>query len=279
MNSKKMIEAFSDDLARHGASKETISSYCKSVDIFYSHYNEPSVDNLQSYKNYLLERYTVNTVNVRVYGVNRFLKFLEELEPEDCTPGYRLSSVRQQNGNYLDKVISKKDFEKLKRRLKKDGNMKWYFIVRFLGATGVRVSELTKIKVEHIEQNYMDLCSKGRKVRRIFFPDALCDETLEWLKSRNISSGFIFCNRRGQQITPRGIRIQLKRFAQKYKISEETVYPHSFRHFFALNFLSRFNDISLLADLMGHDSIETTKIYLTKSSEEQRALIDRIVTW
>ena len=65
----------------------------------------------------------------------------------------------------------------------------------------------------------------------------------------------------------------------RYKINPKTVYPHSFRHRFAKNFLKRFNDISLLADLMGHDSIETTRIYLTRSSQEQKALLDRIITW
>lgn len=73
--------------------------------------------------------------------------------------------------------------------------------------------------------------------------------------------------------------MHLKAAARKYRIPEETVYPHSFRHRFAKNFLAQFNDIALLADLMGHESIETTRIYLTKSCEEQRALIDRIVTW
>lgn len=274
-----MIAAFSEYLMRQGASDETVCSYLKSVDVFYASYDKVTIDNLQAYKADLAKKYMVSTVNTRIYGVNRYLKYLEEQEPAESVLTYRLSSIRQQNGNYLDNVISKKNYEKLKRRLKKDGNLKWYFVVHFLGSTGVRVSELRKIKAEHVVQRHMDLCSKGRKMRRIFFPDVLCDEALAWLQSNNISSGYIFCNRRGQQITPRGIRIQLKRFAIKYKIPEETVYPHSFRHRFALNFLSRYNDISLLADLMGHDSIETTKIYLTKSSVEQRKLIDRVVTW
>ena len=78
---------------------------------------------------------------------------------------------------------------------------------------------------------------------------------------------------------PRGISSQLKTLAIRCQIPPETVYPHSFRHRFAKNFLEKFNDISLLADLMGHESIETTRIYLTKSTQEQRELIDKIVTW
>jgi len=126
---------------------------------------------------------------------------------------------------------------------------------------------------------YMDLYSKGGKVRRIYFPEQLRLEVLPWLETQGRSSGFVFINQRGEKITPRGINGQLKTLARRYHIPEDTVYPHSFRHRFAKNFLEKFNDISLLADLMGHESIETTRIYLTKTSGEQRKLIDKIVTW
>ncbi len=102
---------------------------------------------------------------------------------------------------------------------------------------------------------------------------------LSWLAMQGRETGFIFINRQGKPITPRGISSQLKVLARQYKITPDTVYPHSFRHRFAKNFLMKFNDISLLADLMGHESIETTRIYLTRSSDEQRELIDKIVTW
>ena len=88
-----------------------------------------------------------------------------------------------------------------------------------------------------------------------------------------------FLNRFGERITTRGISQQLKNYANKYGMNEKVVYPHSFRHRFAKNFLEKFNDISLLADLMGHESIETTRIYLRRSSSEQQAIIDKIITW
>ena len=93
------------------------------------------------------------------------------------------------------------------------------------------------------------------------------------------TSGYLFCNRFGKRITARGIGYQLKVFAKGYGIDTKVVYPHSFRHRFAKNFLAKFNDIALLADLMGHESIETTRIYLRRTATEQRELIDRIVTW
>lgn len=126
---------------------------------------------------------------------------------------------------------------------------------------------------------YMDLCSKGGKVRRIYFPERLADETKEWLNKRKIKSGFLFLNQQGKQITPRGINSQLKKFAVRYGINPDTVYAHSFRHRFAKNFLEKMNDIALLSDLMGHESIETTRVYLKKSSMEQRELIDKMITW
>ena len=107
----------------------------------------------------------------------------------------------------------------------------------------------------------------------------LKEETEKWLKEKGIISGYLFLNRFGERITVRGISQQLKNYAHKYGLNPKVVYPHSFRHRFAKNFLEKFNDISLLADLMGHESIETTRIYLRKTSSEQQAIVDKVVTW
>lgn len=280
------IEWFGEFLRQRGASANTVGSYLTSVRLYHSLYESVTPENLQAYKKWLLEHYKPSTVNARIYGINQYAAALctadkqsaAVLMPEGGVP-YRLPSVKQQQKPFLDNVISKRDYERLKRCLKRDNNYFWYFAVRYLGATGARVSELIQIKAEHVKIGYMDLYSKGGKVRRIYFPDKLCAETLLWLEERRLSTGFLFTNRQGKQITPRGISSQLKVLARKYQIPPETVYPHSFRHRFAKNFLAKFNDISLLADLMGHESIETTRIYLTRSSAEQRELIDKIVTW
>ena len=89
----------------------------------------------------------------------------------------------------------------------------------------------------------------------------------------------MFLNKEGKQITTRGIAHQLKALAEKYKMNLNVVYPHSFRHRFAKNFLEKRKDIALLADLMGHESIETTRIYLRKTSEEQQEIVDKLVDW
>jgi site-specific recombinase XerD len=107
----------------------------------------------------------------------------------------------------------------------------------------------------------------------------LKQEALAWLSEIGRQSGYLFLNRFGERITTRGISQQLKNYALKYGLNEKVVYPHSFRHRYAKNFLEKFNDIALLADLMGHESIETTRIYLRRSSSEQQEIVDEVITW
>ena len=157
--------------------------------------------------------------------------------------------------------------------------MNWYFVVRYLCATGARISELIQIKIENVEVGYLDIYGKGGKLRRLYIPKKLKTETLKWTSDIGLTSGYLFLNRFGERITTRGISHQLKIFATEYGINPDVVYPHSFRHRFAKNFLDRYNDLALLADLMGHESIETTRIYLRRTANEQQEIIDRIVTW
>ena len=290
---------FEQELERQGKAARTIRIYSRSVFLYFSLYPELSIDHLRDYRCWLLKNYRLNTVNTRIYGINRYLDYLLKAGglPEAFFLGsspiaaddpvirrsqngiYRLCPVKEQQKSFLDNVISQRDYERMKRRLKKDGRLYWYFVVRFLAGTGARISELLQIKMEDLCLGYLDLYSKGGKVRRLFFPRALCEEAIPYFYARGVQSGFIFLNRRGALISSRAIELQLKKLAGQYRIDPATVYPHSFRHRFAKNFLRRFNDISLLADLMGHDSIETTRIYLTRSSQEQKSLLDRVVTW
>ncbi len=116
-------------------------------------------------------------------------------------------------------------------------------------------------------------------MRRLYFPEKLRKEALIWLEKEGRSCGFLFLNTKGERLTPRGISIRLKEFARKYGIDPDQVHPHAFRHLFAKNFLKKNNDIALLADLLGHSSIETTRIYLQQSSREQGKMVEEIVDW
>ena len=268
----KTKNAFEEYLRKRNLSENTITSYLWTVDFYNAHYDEVNKENLLAYKGYLMEFFKPKTVNLRIQGINKYLEYLHKEH-------LQLKAVKVQQKNFLENVISNADYKFLKNQLKKDGNMEWYFVVWYLAATGARVSELIQIKIEHIEVGYFDLYTKGGKLRRLYIPKKLRTETLEWLEETHRSSGYLFLNRYGEKITTRGISQQLKNYADKYGLDKKVVYPHSFRHRYAKNFLEKYNDIALLADLMGHESIETTRIYLRRTASEQQALVDKIVTW
>lgn len=252
--------------------KNTVTSYIWTVNHFTTNYGEFTKENLLAFKGFLMEHFKPQTVNLRLQGINKYLEFIRKDK-------LKMKFIKVQQKNFLENVISNADYQYFKAQLKADGNIEWYFVVWFLGATGARVSELTQIKVEHVNIGWFDLYSKGGKLRRLYIPKLLREEAQAWLKSINRSFGYVFLNRFGERITTRGIATQLKTYAAKYGISTKVVYPHSFRHRYAKNFLEKFNDISLLADLMGHESIETTRIYLRRTASEQQEIVDQIVTW
>ena len=267
-----MITQFKAYLAKTNLAENTITSYVWTVTYYLEHYKEVNKKNLLAYKGYLVENFKPQTVNLRLQAVNKFLEFSKQEK-------LRMKFVKAQQKNFLENVISDADYKFLKTKLKSDGYDQWYFIVWFMAATGARVSELLQIKAEHVNVGYLDLYSKGGKMRRIYIPKKLCTEAAKWLKERDLTTGYLFTNRTGNRLSTRGIAIQLKRFAENYGINREVVYPHSFRHRFAKNFLEKFNDIALLADLMGHESIETTRIYLRRTASEQQKIVDKVVTW
>ena len=267
-----MKKDFERHLRDQNLSENTISSYLFAVRQFNNQYGEVNQKNLRAYKLWLIESYKPKTVNLRLRAINCYLECVGREK-------WKLPFVRIQQKAFLENVISEADYKYLKTCLKRDGDLLWYFVVRFLAATGARVSELIQIKAEHVKMGLLDLYSKGGKLRRIYIPKSLQKEALVWLNKKGQDSGFIFLNKYGQRITTRGISGQLKRLAVRYRVNPAVVYPHSFRHRFAKSFLERCNDIAFLADLMGHESIETTRIYLRKTSAEQRDIVDRVIDW
>lgn len=267
-----MTKEFERHMRGKNLSENTILSYLFALRQFSEQYGEITQKNLRAYKIWLIENYKPKTVNLRLRAINCYLESIRKEK-------WKLTFVRVQQKAFLENVISEADYEYFKACLKRDDEQFWYFVIRFLAATGARVSELIQIKVEHIKLGHLDLYSKGGKLRRIYIPKALQNEALSWLSDKHQESGFIFLNKYGERITTRGISGQLKKLAVRYGIDPAVIYPHSFRHRFAKSFLERCNDIAFLADLMGHESIETTRIYLRKTATEQREVVDRIINW
>ena len=267
-----MVESFKTALRESNMAENTISAYVYAVNDYFSKHKTLNKRNLLLYKANIIEQFRPKTVNLRIQALNKFLEHIGK-------PKLRLKSVKVQQRSYLENVISQADYIFFKKKLKQEENLMWYFVVRFLTATGARVSELIQIKVEHVRIGYFDIYSKGGKVRRLFIPRRLRDEAEEWFEETQQTTGYIFRNRFGERITTRGIAQQLKNYAERYGLNTNVVYPHSFRHRYAKNFLEAFNDIALLADLMGHESIETTRIYLRRTASEQQAIVDKVITW
>jgi site-specific recombinase XerD len=268
----EMVKEFESFLRRLDLAESTVSSYVWTVNYYLNTYLEINKKNLLTYKGYLVEHFKPQTINLRLQAMNKYLEFTKHEK-------LKLKFVKVQQKNFLENVISNADYKFFKSSLLKDGHKDWYFVVWFMTATGARVSELLQIKAEHVQAGHLDIYTKGGKIRRIYIPKKLQTRALMWLKERGILSGYVFLNRFGERITTRGIAMQLKHFAEKYGLKREVVYPHSFRHRFAKNFLEKYNDIALLADLMGHESIETTRIYLRRTASEQQEIVDRVITW
>lgn len=265
-------EEFRDYLTSKNMSANTICVYCYAVRQFFEIHKELTIATLQLYKVYLLEHYKPQTVNLRIRALNCYMEYLNHKDS-------KMTMIKIQQKMYLDRIISQADYEYLKRRLWEDGEFSYYFVIRYMAATGVRISELVKFEVADVKLGFKDIYSKGNKMRRIYIPTVLKQKTEVWLEKNKRNKGALFLNRFGNPITASGIRGQLKAFALRYNLEPEVIYPHSFRHRFAKNFIENSGDIAMLSDLLGHESIETTRIYLRRSSSEQYRIVNKIVDW
>ena len=265
------MKTFAQYLQEKGYAENTISSYTFAIDQLTNRVQPFTNQSLLAHKEWLVSSFAPKTANNRIGAINTYLDFI-------AFDGIRLKGVRIQQKPFLDNVISNEQYAQMRDGLKRDGDWFWYFIVRFLGCTGARVSELRQFRVCHVDAGYMDVISKGQKLRRVWIPLTLQCECAAW-KDGASSNELLFPGKSSRAITSRGISLGLKRSALRYGIDQNVVYPHSFRHLFAKNFLANNPDIAFLADLMGHESIETTRIYLRRTASEQQALVDKIVTW
>lgn len=264
------MKIFTDYLWGKGYAQNTISSYDFAVSQLIEKVSPITDQSLLKHKEWLVSSYAAKTANNRIGAINVYLDFIKY-------DGIRLKGVRIQQKPFLDNVISNTQYEQLRDGLRHDHDWFWYYVVRFLSCTGARVSELRQFKVGHVITGYMDIISKGQKLRRIWIPDSLKQECITWKAAP--FDGLLFPGKGSEAITPRGISMGLKRVALRYGVDQDVVYPHSFRHLFAKNFIEHNPDIALLADLMGHESIETTRIYLRRTANEQRAAVDAAIDW
>ena len=264
------MKAFEEYLRAQEYAPNTITSYLFAARQLEQKASPITNQSLLEHKEWLVSSFAPKTANNRIGAVNVYLDFLG-------FNGTRLKGVKVQQKPFLNNVISNDEYHRLRDGLKQDEDWFWYFIVRFLACTGARVSELRKFEYAHVLAGHMDIVSKGQKLRRVYVPASLRSEALEWCEREGKTNCILFGGKAA--LTSRGIALGLKRTAERYGVNPDVVYPHSFRHLFAKNFITKNPDIAFLADLMGHESIETTRIYLRRTAAEQRSAVDEAIDW
>ena len=193
---QKAADEFARYLLTRNLADETLRAYTYAVRQYFTYYRDITYPNLKLYKIFLLEHYKPQTINQRIRALNAYLDF------KKLYPGH-LPMVKIQQKTYLDHMISEADYEYLKRCLLRDERYTYYFLIRFMAATGVRVSEVIQFQAEDIFSGYKDIYSKGNKVRRIYIPQSLRTDTLKWLSFLHKSHGPIFLNRFDSTISRR----------------------------------------------------------------------------
>lgn len=263
------IKGFREYLYNEELSPNTIAAYVKGVEIYCEMFNEISKPNLIEFKRYLTSRFKPQTTNLRITAILTYCKY----KGLNIT----LKTVKEPAKTHIDNVISEDQYNRLINGLKSDNNERWLVHVLLLAKTGMRISEAIRITKKDLLSGKITINTKAH-MRTIYFPKSLMDDIKPWLDKIN-DNDTVMQNKRGEPITTRGIGGELKKFAEIYDIPKEVMHPHAFRHFFAIEFLKRNNNIALLADLLGHNNVNITQIYLRQSQEQQHRAVDEAVNW
>jgi site-specific recombinase XerD len=270
---KTLIAAFGNYLIdKNNLSKHTVKSYMFSINLYFRYSNEVSKSSIKCFITTLEEkRMKPATICMRINALNKFAEFLNK-------PELKMEQPKITRKLDLDNIPTEAEYERLLEYLKTKKTPDHYYRIRIIASTGARYSEFVQFTWEHIQSGHVDLRGKGNKYRRFFFPEPLIKEIRRYAAEHN-KSGLIFLNRHGNPISSRGINEILKSFSTQTNIEKSKLHAHAFRHFFAKMFLKKNKDIIQLADLMGHENVDTTRIYLQKTFNEQQADYNKTVNW
>lgn len=263
------IEAFREYLIENEKSENTIDNYTDSLKKYFSMFPEITKRNMIEYKKRMLEKFSAKTDANRCIGMNQYCEFVKK-------PECKVKSVKLHKQNCVENVISIEEYQYLLERLEEEGKERDYWMVQFLARTGARVSEFIRFERKHLESGEVELWTKG-KIRKILIPTDLIEKSKPYF-DKTPENEWLFPNRYGQQMSTRGVAEAVHRLS-KYGIRKEVLHPHSFRHLYAIQFLKNNGNIALLADLMGHESVDTTSIYLRLSAQEQKKQFDAAMNW
>ncbi len=249
----------------------TIDIYRTSLKSFFSYAAEINMDNCKRYLKTLEQKgFAPQTIRLRITAIEKFSKWIKK--------PIELKRPKMRRTLYVENVPTEKEYNKLLDYLLAKGNKDYYYLIKVLATTGVRVSEFLQLTWENIADGEVTLKGKGGKYRRILFKKDLQKEIREYMEATG-RSGLFVTNKRGDLLSKRGLQERLCKWGRHCGIAKEKMHPHAFRHFFAKMFLKKCKDVVQLADLLGHGSVDTTRIYLQRSNDEQKRDFNRNVTW
>ena len=267
------IQSFKKYLREEEKSENTIEKYLRDVRAFAEYLSgaEITKETVIAYKNKLLsENYAVRSVNSMLIAVNRFLRFCGL---ESCC--VRLLKIQRQIYCPEEKELTKSEYIRLCRTAAQNRNKRLNLILQTICGTGIRVSELQYITVDAVKCGKAVISLKG-KTRTVFLVRELQKKLLRYAAEQKIHSGCIFITRTGKPISRTNIWREMKGLCEQAGVNPQKVFPHNLRHLFARVFYGIEKDIAKLADILGHSSINTTRIYIISTGDEHRKRMEHM---
>lgn len=267
------VAAYDHYLKQEERSSATLEKYLRDVRAFARWLNGEAVtkETVAGWKEDLLaEHHAPSTINAALSALNGLFR---SLGWEGC----RVRFVKVQRRSFRDpaRELTRTDYDRLISAAQERGKNRLALLMETICATGIRVSEVRYITVEAARQGRAEIALKG-KIRVILIPAKLCRKLLKYAKKQKIASGEIFLTGNGNSMSRGQIWAEMKRLCKYAGVEPSRVFPHNLRHCFAVAFYQAYKDIAKLADVLGHSSIETTRIYLLTSGEEHQRQLDRL---
>ena len=269
---KKEIERFRNYLREEEKSENTLEKYIRDVTAFSAFCNGAiTKDTVIAYKQSLIDGgYAVRSINSMLASINSLFSFLGWYE-------LRVKSLKVQQQVFCpeEKELTKAEYERLCHTAERKQNERLCLILQTICGTGIRVSELQFITVEAVRKGEATVSLKG-KTRSIFIVRNLQRKLLRYISEQKITAGAIFITRTGKPLSRTNIWREMKSLCIEAEVNPEKVFPHNLRHLFARVFYGIEKDIAKLADILGHSSISTTRIYIISTGTEHRQRMERM---
>ena len=269
----EQIAAYGRHLKQEERASATVEKYLRDIQAFACWLDSEAVtkEAVTDWKEHLLaERRAPSTINTALAALNGLFRFLGW---EDC----RARFLKIQRRMFQDpaRELARSDYDRLITAARELGRNRLALLMETICATGIRVSEVPYITVEAARKGRTEISLKG-KIRVILIPGKLCRKLLKYAKNQKIASGEIFLTESGKSMDRRQIWREMKALCKYAGVDAARVFPHNLRHLFATAYYRAYKDIVKLADVLGHSSIETTRIYLLTSGTEHQRQLDRL---